>query len=399
MTQRQPEARWGADEYLREWPKQVFPASFWTLHGLLQPLMGWSKERAVLHMQASLGGALQSAASEWQRQAEASGNVDAAADGAEGAAGEEQLRADGGKGGSSGGSSAASKPASQAGHDRQQQASGGMQGAADAASDAARTGPDASLQGKPVNAGAAEEQGKALEHAPGCADAAAGQLAEAEQVATAAADSWAERGARFVRQALAKERNAEALDLVAAVVCALLRGAATQEGRWATVRLLLALGDLCDDHCRLEWVIPYLLNYIVSERGASPGEDTVPRAIALSRLPALFAKLRGLPRSERSLFIGYVMPALGALPERQSALLRAQAAQSLAAVARAAQALQERAVDAALRDGAPPPRLALLVAFEHEYRSVHQHWVRCVAHQGTSTSSPDVQDATVQRSN
>lgn len=130
--------------------------------------------------------------------------------------------------------------------------------------------------------------------------------------------------------------------------------------RSAAHGLYMQIGLFCDDHCRLEWIIPYLLHYVIPDKPAQQGraaaspssiEDTVPRTIVLSQLPLIIAQLSGLPRSERSLFNSYIMPMLAALPDRQASVLRAQSAQSLAVIAEAASALQQRALRAAMLEG------------------------------------------------
>lgn len=121
----------------------------------------------------------------------------------------------------------------------------------------------------------------------------------------------------------------------------------------------MQIGTRCGDHARLEWVLPYLLNYAAPDKAApQPGgapataDDTVPRAVVLSFLPQIIAHLSGLPRAERSLFHAYAVPMLDALPDRSASAVRAHAAQSLVGVAAAAAVLQEAAIQAALAAGA-----------------------------------------------
>ena len=136
------------------------------------------------------------------------------------------------------------------------------------------------------------------------------------------------------------------------------------------------MAELCDDQCRLEWVLPYLLSYAAPDRahqhlhpgprGAGSGmatgtstsphssiilqpqDDALPRAIVLAQLPRVVSRIAALPRTERALFTSYVVPALAALPERRGHVLRAAVAQAAPACARAAQVLHDVSIQGLL---------------------------------------------------
>ena len=346
MTQREPDRRHSMEAYLSEWSAKVFPGSVRTLHGLLQPLMGWTKERAVLHMQACFADALHTeaaAAAQWASKATAAAHRLA-----------EQLRLDPEAESSLGDESATQVHPQATAAATQRQYTWQRDGqSAEADPGTPRMTSDDTVG----TSGSAAAPSAALQDA----QQAAAERSAAEQPVSVAAKGtqWSREGANFLHQALHTERNPAALCLIASALCGLLRGASTQEGRWAVARMLFDIGAVCDSRCILEWLVPYLLHYIVPERtpvpariAASSADDTLPRAVALAHLPRLLARLAHLPRSERGLFSGYLLPALSALPERQGALLRAQAADALAPVAAAAQVLSERVIASALDEGA-----------------------------------------------
>lgn len=110
---------------------------------------------------------------------------------------------------------------------------------------------------------------------------------------------------------------------------------------------------LCDDTCRVEWVMPYLLNFVVPETTSAakvsqarrlPDRDSVPRAVALRHLHQMWIKLQLLPRSERGLFGAYLVPAIIGASDSKSSVLRRELFLALPSLAGTAQRLFSVAV-------------------------------------------------------
>lgn len=117
--------------------------------------------------------------------------------------------------------------------------------------------------------------------------------------------------------------------------------------------VLLQVGMLGDDTCRLEWVIPYLLNFVVPDTTSAakasqtrrlPDRDSVPRAVALRHLHHMWTKLTAVPRSERGLFGAYLVPACTGASDSKSSVLRRELFLALPSLARTAQRLFSAAV-------------------------------------------------------
>jgi hypothetical protein len=394
-----------------EWPEPLFPKCFPRLHSLLKPLMEWTKDRAVLHMKACFSEVLHAISGGTGAGNGGKYTADTVEpSGAVAFAEQQRLMRRGGPLSEalttcSGGAGGVGPPPPSASDAAAAVLDGAVTPHEGHAAQAAHTGAIArSEEG-------ADEGGEAVALSRGLAAAAATahEVSTGDEVDSGSTcASWKHEGTAFVRQAEREGIMAAALGLIACVLCGLLRGAVTQEGRWAAVSLLLKvcacfsvpvqnacclsqahrcpchllfvprsgdaarssaamatglhmqIGLFCDDHCRLEWIIPYLLQYVIPDKPAQQGraaaspssiDDTVPRTIVLSQLPQIIAQLSELPRSERSLFNSYIMPMLAALPDRHASVLRAQSAQSLAVIAQAASALQESAVRAAMVEG------------------------------------------------
>ena len=110
---------------------------------------------------------------------------------------------------------------------------------------------------------------------------------------------------------------------------------------------------LCDDTCRVEWVIPYLLNFVVPETTSATkvsqarrltDRDSVPRAVALRQLHRMWSKLTAVPRSERGLFGAYLVPACIGASDSKSSVLRRELFLALPSLARTSQRLFSAAV-------------------------------------------------------
>lgn len=108
------------------------------------------------------------------------------------------------------------------------------------------------------------------------------------------------------------------------------------------------VGEHCDDACIVEWLIPYLLNFVIpdttSATRASVGRhsvdsDALARGVALRHLGRMWGRLAELPRSEWGLFNAYLVPACSSKPDAPSPTLRRDLFLSLPRLATAAQRL------------------------------------------------------------
>lgn len=109
------------------------------------------------------------------------------------------------------------------------------------------------------------------------------------------------------------------------------------------------IGEHCNDACIVEWLIPYLLNFVVPEttsatRGSAMSRypvtsDALARGVALRHLGRMWGRLVELPRSEWGLFNAYLVPACSAAPSAVAPMLRRDLFLSLPGLATAARRL------------------------------------------------------------
>ena len=92
--------------------------------------------------------------------------------------------------------------------------------------------------------------------------------------------------------------------------------------------MLVTVAPACDDDCKLQRIVPYLLALVVDQavtvqRNSPPLEaDTMTRMLALRQIIVLLCQLKRLPRGDRGLFVEYLLPALSSLPTRGEEMKR-----------------------------------------------------------------------------
>ncbi|GMH35843.1 hypothetical protein BSKO_03711 [Bryopsis sp. KO-2023] len=105
--------------------------------------------------------------------------------------------------------------------------------------------------------------------------------------------------------------------MILVLLCTLVRGAKLQESRRCAVSLLYQAAIRCDEDCRLQRVVPYLLS-LVSDSSASI------RALALHYLIKLLSSIHTIPPSDARMFQDYVLPSLSLLPSDPEELVRVE---------------------------------------------------------------------------